>query len=121
MNQNLIKEQKNVLFNKATEAPFSGKFLDHKEGGVYTCVNCGQELFSSQTKYDSHCGWPSFYDIYKKGNINFNQDVSHEMERIEVTCSNCGGHLGHMFEDGPTETTGKRYCINSLSLDFKKT
>jgi|SRR3989338_6247861 len=120
INPKLTNEQKNVLFNKATEAPFTGKFLNNSEKGIYTCANCGTELFSSETKYDSHCGWPSFDDIYKTGSIEFVEDNSHNMQRIETVCANCKGHLGHLFDDGPTQTTGKRYCINSLSLDFKK-
>jgi len=120
MNQNLTKEQKDVLFNKKTEVPFTGKFFNNKEKGIYTCANCNAELFSSDRKYDAHCGWPSFDDVYKEGSIKFIEDTSHNMQRIETVCANCGGHLGHVFDDGPEETTGKRYCINSLSLDFKK-
>lgn len=115
----LTSEQYAVLRDKATEAPFSGKLLYHKEKGTYTCAACGAELFSSDTKFDSGCGWPSFYDIKDKKNIEFKADSSHGMKRIEVRCRNCGGHLGHLFDDGP-QPTGKRYCINSLALGFKK-
>lgn len=117
-NPNLSDEQKAVLFDKATEAPFSGKWLDHHENGTYTCANCGVLLFDSSSKYDAHCGWPSF-DKALKGAVNYRDDTSHGMHRTEVLCANCGGHLGHVFPDGPTDTTGERYCINSLSLDFK--
>ncbi|MBU0615814.1 MAG: peptide-methionine (R)-S-oxide reductase MsrB [Nanoarchaeota archaeon] len=114
----LTEEQKKVLFEKDTEAPFTGKFLKHTEKGNYTCANCGNELFSSSTKFDAGCGWPSFYDA-KKGSVKYISDESHGMKRIEVVCAKCGGHLGHIFDDGP-KPTGKRYCINSLSLEFKK-
>lgn len=120
MNQNLTEEQKDVLFNKKTEVPFTGKFLNNKEKGIYTCANCNAELFSSDRKYDAHCGWPSFDDVHKEGSIKFIEDTSHNMQRIETVCANCGGHLGHVFDDDRVKTTGKWYCINSLSLDFKK-
>ena len=118
-NPHLTKEQKAVLFNKATEAPFTGKFLHVTDAGDYVCANCGAVLFASDAKYDSGCGWPSF-DEALPGAVTYTADSSHGMERTEITCSNCGGHLGHVFDDGPRETTGKRYCVNSLSLDFKK-
>lgn len=116
-NPNLSKQQQDVLFNKATELPYTGKFLNTKQDGTYVCANCGARLFSSNNKYDSHCGWPSF-DESLAGAITYTIDESHGMVRTEVTCATCGGHLGHVFDDGPRETTGKRYCINSLSLDF---
>jgi peptide-methionine (R)-S-oxide reductase len=116
-NPDLSEDQKAVLFDKATEAPFTGAFLYNKDTGVYTCANCGVSLFSSDRKYDSHCGWPSF-DEAIPGAVDEHIDTSHGMTRTEITCANCGGHLGHVFEDGPIETTGMRYCINSLSLDF---
>ena len=116
-NPNLTPEQRNVLFNKATEAPFTGKFLNVRQNGTYVCANCGATLFKSDNKYDSHCGWPSFDDSVAHA-INYTADESHGMVRTEVTCATCGGHLGHVFNDGPKRTTGKRYCINSLALDF---
>lgn len=115
----LTSEQYAVLREKATEAPFSGKLLYNKEKGTYICAACGAELFSSDAKFDSGCGWPSFYDIKDKKNIEFKADSSHGMQRIEVLCKNCGGHLGHLFDDGP-KPTGKRYCINSAALEFQK-
>ena len=118
-NPNLTAEQKDVLFNKATEAPFSGKYLDHQEDGIYVCANCKNPIFSSYTKFNSHCGWPSF-DKAIKDSTKIVTDEYHGMVREEVICANCGGHLGHVFDDGPKETTGQRYCINSLSLGFKK-
>lgn len=119
-NPQLSNEQKAVLFNKATEAPFSGALLYVTEQGEYRCANCGAALFASDTKFDSGCGWPSF-DQAIKGAITSTPDTSHSMVRTEITCSNCGGHLGHVFDDGPKETTGLRYCVNSLSLQFTPT
>ena len=115
----LSPEQYGVLRESATEAPFSGQYVDEKTPGTYTCAACKAELFSSETKYDSHCGWPSFYDVLQGGAVELREDVSHGMRRTEVVCANCGSHLGHVFDDGPAETTGKRYCINSLALDLK--
>lgn len=117
-NPYLSDEQKDVLFNKATEAPYTGKWLNHEEDGTYTCANCGAKLFDSTTKFEAHCGWPSF-DKAMVGAVNYSNDASYGMVRTEVTCAKCGGHLGHVFPDGPMETTGQRYCINSLSLDFR--
>jgi len=117
-NPYLSDEQKDVLFNKATEAPYTGKWLSYEEDGTYTCANCGAKLFDSTTKFEAHCGWPSF-DKAVVAAVNYSNDTSYGMVRTEVTCANCGGHLGHVFPDGPVETTGQRYCINSLSLDFK--
>ncbi|HLC75289.1 MAG TPA: peptide-methionine (R)-S-oxide reductase MsrB [Candidatus Nanoarchaeia archaeon] len=114
----LTAEQEYVLKNKGTEPAFTGKYVHHKGKGMYTCAGCGHELFSSGTKFDSGTGWPSFADV-KKGNVTLIDDSSHGMHRIEVTCSNCGGHLGHVFDDGPTPTK-KRYCINSCALEFKE-
>lgn len=116
-NPNLTEEQKAVLFDKATEAPYTGKWLDHSADGTYTCANCRAKLFASDTKFDSHCGWPSF-DQALPDSVVYTDDTSHSMQRVGVTCANCGGHLGHVFPDGPPETTGQRYCINSLSLNF---
>jgi peptide-methionine (R)-S-oxide reductase len=116
-NPQLSKEQRAVLFDKGTEAPFSGALLYNHDDGDYTCANCGAVLFDSNNKYESGCGWPSF-DQAIEGTVTFTQDTTHGMKRTEITCANCGGHLGHMFEDGPKETTGLRYCVNSLSLQF---
>jgi peptide-methionine (R)-S-oxide reductase len=114
----LTPEQYDVLFNKSTEAPFSGEYDSVFDPGTYTCAACGAELFESETKYDAHCGWPSFYDA-KPGAVDFHKDVSHGMTRVEVTCANCGGHLGHLFTgEGFPVPTDQRYCINSLSLKF---
>lgn len=117
-NSSLTPEQQKVLFDKATEAPFSGELLHHNEAGEYTCANCGSVLFDSSHKYDSGCGWPSF-DKAIEGAVTYVEDTSHGMIRTETTCANCGGHLGHVFPDGPPETTGVRYCVNSLALDFE--
>ena len=115
----LTKEQYNVLREKGTELPFSGKYVNHKENGIYTCAACGSELFSSDTKFDSGCGWPSFFAV--NGNkVILKEDNSLGMHRIEVMCRKCKGHLGHVFDDAPKTPTGKRFCINSLALDFKK-
>ena len=114
----LTPEQHHILREKGTEAPFTGKWLYNKDKGNYMCASCGAELFSSDTKFDSGSGWPSFTDANKK-NIELKEDNSHGMHRTEVLCKKCGGHLGHLFDDGPGPT-GKRYCINSVSLDFEK-
>jgi peptide-methionine (R)-S-oxide reductase len=114
----LTATQYYVLREKGTELPFTGKFLYHTDKGIYCCAGCDAELFSSDTKYDSHCGWPAFYDAHKD-KILLQKDTSNGMIRMEVLCKNCGGHLGHLFDDGP-KPTGLRYCINSVSLSFKK-
>ena len=119
VNKNLTPEQEEVLLNKGTEAPFSGKLLDNKESGMYTCANCGTKLFSSDAKFDSGTGWPSFDKPENLQNVELKDDLEHGMKRTEVLCKNCGAHLGHVFPDGPTDT-GERYCINSVCLDFKK-
>jgi peptide-methionine (R)-S-oxide reductase len=118
--RNLSPEQHRVLRGKSTEKPGSGKWLFNKQTGVYVCAACGQQLFKSETKFESGSGWPSFYDVMKKGNIKLKTDYELGYPRTEVVCSKCGGHLGHVFDDGPKDKTSKRYCINSLALDFEK-
>ncbi len=115
----LSAEQYSVLREKGTERPFTGKFEEHYEPGIYTCAGCGNELFQSATKFDAGCGWPSFYEALDKSKVKEITDYSHGMKRTEIVCAKCGGHLGHVFDDGP-KPTGLRYCINSVSLDFKK-
>lgn len=115
----LTSEQYHILRKKGTESPFSGKFNKHKEIGTYTCAACGQELFSSDTKYESGCGWPSFWQELDKSKVKTEDDYSLGMHRVEVMCNRCGGHLGHVFEDGPPPT-GIRFCINSAALEFVK-
>jgi peptide-methionine (R)-S-oxide reductase len=116
----LSPEQYNVLREKGTEAPFTGEYDSTFDPGTYSCAACGTELFDSEKKFDAHCGWPSFYDA-KPGAVEFHTDDSLGMSRTEVTCATCGGHLGHVFEgEGLDIPTDQRYCINSLSLNFKK-
>jgi len=116
--ENLSEESYRILIEKGTEPPFSGKYNLHFENGYYLCKACENPLFKSDQKFDSGCGWPSFDDAIK-GSVKNILDKSHGMIRTEIVCNNCGGHLGHVFNDGPTET-GQRYCVNSLSVDFKK-
>jgi peptide-methionine (R)-S-oxide reductase len=111
--------QFNILREKGTERPFTGEYDKFYEEGTYYCAACGTELFSSKTKYNSGCGWPAFYEPAVNKNITEKKDYSHGMVRIEVMCAKCGGHLGHVFEDGP-EPTGLRYCINSGALQFEE-
>lgn len=120
MKGTLTDAQKRVLQGGDTEAPFSGALLHNKESGDYHCAQCDARLFSSDTKFDSGSGWPSFYDIAEKDNVKLVEDTSHGMHRIEVQCASCGGHLGHVFHDAPDQPTGMRFCINSAALDFKK-
>ena len=115
----LTPEQHNICREKGTEAPFTGKYWNLKDKGIYKCICCETELFSSDTKFDSETGWPSFFMPITKKNIKEIEDLSNNMQRTEVICSNCDSHLGHVFLDG-TKPTGLRYCINSASLDFKK-
>lgn len=115
----LNPEQYNVLRKKGTEAPFTGKLLHNDKSGNYTCAACGQVIFSSDTKFDSGTGWPSFYDPVNTKSVELNEDSSLGMKRVEVICSNCGSHLGHVFNDAPDQPTGMRFCINSCALDFK--
>jgi len=116
--EKLTEEQYHVLRSKGTERPFTGKYWNNKEKGVYYCAGCGTPLFDSESKFESGCGWPSFTAPITDSNINEAQDNSLSMRRTEVLCSKCGGHLGHVFDDGP-KPNGLRYCMNSISLDFK--
>ena len=115
----LTDEQYHILREKGTDRPFTGKYNLHKEKGVYSCAGCGVELFTSEMKFDSNCGWPSFDTEIAGGKVKKVEDRSHGMVRTEILCARCGSHLGHLFDDGPT-LTGLRYCVNSTSIDFKK-
>ncbi|HLV51342.1 MAG TPA: peptide-methionine (R)-S-oxide reductase MsrB [Flavobacterium sp.] len=115
--EKLSPEEYHILREKGTERPFSGTYNDFFEKGHYVCAGCGTKLFESGTKYNSSCGWPSF-DQAIEGSVKYTKDTSHGMNRIEVTCAKCNGHLGHVFDDGPKETTGIRYCMNSVALKF---
>jgi peptide-methionine (R)-S-oxide reductase len=117
----LSPDQFHVLREKGTERAFTGEYWKTKERGVYSCSGCGQELFNSGAKFDSGCGWPSFYEALDKDKVEEHADSSFGMRRVEVTCRRCGGHLGHVFPDAPNQPTGLRYCINSVSLKFKPT
>ncbi len=111
--------EKEVMWNKGTEPPFSGKYVHTKDDGVYVCKGCGTELFKSDAKFDSGTGWPSFDEPANLENVELQEDNAYNMHRTEVVCKKCGAHLGHVFSDGPTKT-GKRYCINSVCLDLKE-
>lgn len=117
--QHLTDEQYEVLREKGTEAPFTGAYIDNHDDGTYRCAACGQELFASDTKFESGSGWPSFTDPINTKHLEFHQDTTHGMLRTEIACANCGAHLGHVFDDGPVEQGGLRYCVNSISLDFE--
>jgi len=117
--EKLTSEQYHVLREKGTEAPFKGKYVDNHDTGMYECAACGHELFSSDAKFESGTGWPSFDQPMNRENVDLRDDSSLGMHRTEVICKNCGSHLGHVFSDGLKETTGQRYCINSCALNFK--
>ena len=115
----LTEEEYKITQEKGTEKPFNNIYWNNHDQGLYMCKVCGAKLFDSNRKYDSETGWPSFDDAIK-GAVKYQEDTSHGMSRVEVVCSNCGAHLGHVFDDGPSDTTCKRFCINSASLDFHK-
>lgn len=114
----LTPDQFRILREKGTERAFTGEYWNHHEAGKYRCAGCGQELFDSSSKFDSHCGWPSFYEALDGDKVQEHTDLTHGMRRVEVTCRKCGGHLGHVFPDAPQTPTGMRYCINSASISF---
>ncbi len=120
LKQRLTPEQYKVLRESATEAPFTGEYVDNHEDGSYACRACGETLFMSEHKFDSGSGWPSFYDVASRGTVKLIDDNSHGMHRVEVRCQNCGSHLGHFFEDAVDQPTNQRFCINSCALNFNK-
>jgi peptide-methionine (R)-S-oxide reductase len=115
--ERLTEEEYRILREQGTEPKFSGEYIDVEGEGEFTCAGCGADLFSTETQFESGHGWPSFFDVVAEGTVETRLDTSHGMRRTEVVCATCGGHLGHVFDDGP-EPTGKRYCINSAALDF---
>lgn len=115
----LTPEEYRVLRKRGTEPPFSGRFVKMKKPGMYHCAACGSPLFSSETKFESGTGWPSFWNVVDQGRVELREDTSLGMVRTEVVCRTCGSHLGHVFDDGPQDRTGKRYCINSVALRFR--
>ena len=117
LREKLTKQEAYVLLDNGTERPFTGEYDKHFEDGIYKCVGCANPLYSSETKYDSGSGWPAFWAPIE-GNVAYTKDRSHGMVRTEVHCAKCGGHLGHVFNDGPKDETGKRHCINSVVLEF---
>lgn len=116
--EKLTPEQYHIMREKGTDTPFAGEYEHNDQEGMYQCAACGATLFSSDTKFDSGSGWPSFYDVAEKGTVELHDDTSFGMTRTEALCANCGAHLGHVFPDGPADKTGERYCINSTSLKF---
>lgn len=116
----LTPEQRHIMWESGTEAPFTGQYWDVHDDGMYMCASCGAELFASGTKFDSGTGWPSFTEPANRARVTLIQDRNHGMSRTEVRCANCGAHLGHVFDDGPADRGGKRYCINSACLDLRK-
>lgn len=118
MRKELTDEQKHVLFEKGTETAFTGALLHETRHGKFVCANCGMVVFASDTKFESGSGWPSFTEPANRNHVNLSTDTSHGMIRTEISCAGCGGHLGHVFDDGPVDKGGQRYCVNSLSLEF---
>lgn len=119
LKKKLTPQQYHLLREKGTEAPFTGKFLHNKADGTYACAACGAELFKSEHKFDSGSGWPGFYNVISSDSVKLAEDNRHGMRRVEISCANCGSHLGHVFHDAPDQPTGMRFCVNSACLDFK--